>query len=158
MGRVILIRDDGLSVSGRPGVTIDRCSQAESKAMCSYAKTVLTHHQFRRQARITLFLGLFFAFLLVRHPNWAMVSGCTVAAIGFFLNRLVLALNDGFMLLASAEELIPAPLRDRYKPIDSGSRGVLLSDWIPLGRGRLISIGDVVGKIGFAFIFIGIMI
>jgi hypothetical protein len=101
--------------------------------------------EFRRQARMTLFLGLYPAFVLIWRPNRAMVSGCTVAAIGFFLNRLVLALNDGFMLVALAEESIPAPLRGGYKPIDSESRAVFLSDWIPLGRGRLTSIGDEAG-------------
>jgi hypothetical protein len=140
---------------GRSDVPGDGHPEGESKAMWSRAKTILAHHQFRRQARISLFLGLYFVFLLIQHPNWAMVSGCTVAAVGFLLNRLVLALNGGFMLVALAEELIPPQHRDCYKPIDNESRVVFLSDWLPLGHGRLTSIGDVVATTGFALIILG---
>ncbi len=62
------------------------------------------------------------------------------------------------MLVALAEDWIPESLRDRYKPIDSESRVVFLADWISLGRGRFISMGDIVASIGFSFVFLGIVL
>jgi hypothetical protein len=65
-----------------------------------------------------------------------------LVGVGFLLNVLVIAANDGLMPVAAQWDEIPESSRDRCKPIDQGTRLRLLADWIPLGS-LLISPGDV---------------
>jgi Family of unknown function (DUF5317) len=96
------------------------------------------------------------AWNLLEHTNRVTVIGCAAFALGFLLNRLVLLFNEGYMLAAVTQEALPESLRDRYKPIESGSRLVFFSDWIRLGR-HLISPGDILIVLGLTAIFLGML-